>query len=277
MKLRTSQATLLGILAAVAAASPATASVTLFADTFDRPDNTDLNATTTGKSGTLGALSWVEKKSSGEPQIISNNLRLGETGAGGGGYSLAYADHNFTDAVITTGGEFTVSIVLPGSIASGGNTRLTGFMVGNSKAEIDGWATSSPTDAAWTSDFFFGYDPTNPGLAVGSYIFDGNTQVFYSNTNYSAAGATLSVRFHGIDDFNAGSTVNYQAFINGGSPVSSGSFTWSGTNENYIALYSNYTLDRGTIGSFEVTAVPEPTSALMAGLLAGCGLLRRRR
>lgn len=147
MNLRASRSTLPGILAAVASASPATASVTLFADTFDRPNNTDLNAATTGKSGTLGALSWIEKKSGGEPQIDNNNLRLGETGAGGGVYPLAYADHNFTDTVITSGGGFTVSIVLPGSIASGGNTRLTGFMVGDSKAEIDGWATSSPTGA----------------------------------------------------------------------------------------------------------------------------------
>jgi hypothetical protein len=47
--------------------------------------------------------------------------------------------------------------------------------------------------------------------------------------------------------------VNYEAFINAGS-VKTGSFTWSGTNENYMILYSNYTGNNGLVDNFEVSA-----------------------
>ncbi|MCH7227084.1 Ig-like domain-containing protein [Haloferula sp. A504] len=225
----------------------------LFADTFNRPDSSDLNASASGKSGTLGTLDWVEVKSAGEPTVTGNTLRLGESGGGGGGYSLAYPDHNFIDSSIASSGEFTVSVDL-GATGSGGGTRFSGIAVGNSKAELDGWSTSSPT--LFTSDFFFGYDPTG---TTEVKIFRGGQQVYQQTINLNGGG-TLSVRFHGFSDFNANTTVSYEAFINGGSPVATGSFFWSGTDENYIALYSNYTLMQGILDNFEVrTATGTPT------------------
>ena len=63
----------------------------LFADTFDRPDNTDLNASTAGKSGTLGLLNYgVEIHGSCSAAIDNNRLKLRENGGGGGGAIIAY-------------------------------------------------------------------------------------------------------------------------------------------------------------------------------------------
>ena len=254
--------------------SPQAATITLFEDTFDRADNTNLNAVSTGKSGTLGALDWVEVKSAGEPTITSNTLRLGETtgtttSGGGGGWSIAYVDHNFTDATITSGGEFTVSVDLVGSISSGGNTRFNGFAVGHSLAEVSGWSANTP--ASFASDFFFGYDPTG---TTEVKIFTSGSQV-HQRTVDLGAGAELSVRFT-LSDFNTGSTVNYEAFVNGASE-DTGSFTWSGTNENYLALYSNYTAMNGKLDNFSVSTVPEPSSQVLMGLAAVvlCALRRR--
>jgi len=245
---------------------------TLFADSFDRPNNTDLNAATTGKSGSLGALDWVEVKSGGEPQIDSNELRIGETGAGGG-WSIAYVNHNFTDALITTGGEFTVSVDLGSPLNSGGGTRFLGFGVGNSLAEVSGWSSNNPT-TTFTSDFFYGYDTT--GTKEVKVFKNGTTQDYQQSINLDGGGS-LSVRFSSITDFNSGSTVNYEAFINSGS-VKTGNFAWSGTNENYLFLYSNYTANQGLLDNFEVSAVPEPLTLTALGLLGllACGRRRRR-
>jgi hypothetical protein len=248
---------------------------TLFADSFDRGDNTNLNASTTGKSGSLGALDWIEKSSSATAEINSNRILLGETGGAGGGWAIAYPNHNFNDALISSNGEFTVSADL-GGVSSSGNVRFAGFGAGNSLTDLSNWSSNNPT-STFTSDFFMGYDPTSGGTAVGTYIFkSGTTQDFYDNQSRTE-GTTLSATFT-FADFNAGSTVNYEAFINGTS-VKTGSFTWSGDNENYLFLYSNYSNSNGRLDNFEVSTVPEPTSAALfgLGLLGLIGFGRRRK
>jgi len=120
---------------------------------------------------------------------------------------------------------------------------------------------------------FFGYDPTG---TTEVKIFLGGTEAYQQTIDLSAGG-TLSARFYGFSDFNSGTTVNYEAFINGGLPVATGNFTWSGTNENYINLYSNYTDDNARLDNFEVIAVPEPSSlAMLCMSSVGLYLLRRR-
>lgn len=265
----------LSVLSASALLAGSAQAVTLFADNFDRDDSTNLNASGDGKSGTLSTSDWIEVASSGNPFIENDTLRIGETNAGAG-WSIAYLNHNFTDGIITTGGEFTVSVDLSGSLGSSGSVRFLGFAVGSSFAEVSGWTSNNPT-STFTPDFFFGYDPTSGGTAVGAYVYkNGTTQDHYENVNLSGVATdTLSVRFSGISDFDAGSTVNYEAFINGSS-IKTGSFTWSGNDENYINVYSNYTQHQGRLDNFSVTAVPEPGSLALLGL-GGLMIARRRR
>lgn len=260
----------------VLASSGTAGAATLFADNFNRANDTDLNASTDGKSGSLGALDWLVRNggAGGASFISDNTLRLGENqsdGSGNNGFATAYLNHNFIDGMITTGGEFTVSVALSNTLITAGGTRFTGFTVGNSLAEVQNWSRNTP---AYTSDFFIGYDPT--GTKEVRIFTNGSATDDYQQGIDLSAGATLSVRFSGISNFNTGSTVTYEAFINGGTAVKTGTFNWSGTNENYLNVFSNYTHNSGTLDNYSVTVIPEPSAALLGGL-GMLALLRRRR
>lgn len=245
-------------LPALLAVSPlsAQASTVLFADTFDRPDSADLNASSVGKSGTLGALTWIKTFNRGHGVIESNRLTFHDDGAGGG-WVTAYLDHNFIDPGILTEGGFTVSVDLVSPDSMGG-TRFTGFSVGNALTHVQKWPGNNPAD--FPSDFFIGYDPTTPKEVK---IFLGGKEDFRQAVDLSE-GATLSVRFSGITGFEAGSTVNYEASINGNA-VKTGSFTWSGTNENYINLFSNFLGQKALVDNITIRtgagASPGPNPA----------------
>lgn len=228
--------------------SPANAQKVLFADNFNRSDNTDLNASAVGKAGTLGMLDWIEVSSGSneDPVISSETLILGEAGGATGGWSIACVDRNFIDVELVESGEFTVNVDIAG-ISEGGGTRFSGLAIGHSLSEINGWSANVPS--GFSSDFFFGYD--NRGTREIKVFIHGGIEDYQQTINLDT-GAELSVRFSGISNFNAGSSINYEAFVNGTS-VKTGSFVWSGTGENYIALYSNYSGGNGVLDNFEVS------------------------
>ena len=95
-------------------------------DTFNRTNNTNLNADDTGKSGSLAHVSWNVVSHKGSPEIVSNQLQLGESSAAGG-WSIAWINHNFTDSQIYNSGEFTVSVDL---INLGSTTELKIYLGG---------------------------------------------------------------------------------------------------------------------------------------------------
>jgi methionine-rich copper-binding protein CopC len=219
----------------------------MFADNFDRPNSTDLNASTVGKSGSLGALNWVEKVGSGGNASISGNS-LFATGATSG-FSMSYVDHNFIDAAISSGGGFSISIDLE-HYSTQGTIRLLGIAMGMSKAEAEGWAHNVPTSFTY-ADLFVGYRGNQSAIQV----FDNGTEVINNTTagDASTLPKKLQIDFT-CPDFNAGSTVNY-AVTFGGAAMGTGSFTWSGTNENYIGVYSNLFPASGTTGQMDDFAV----------------------
>jgi hypothetical protein len=66
-----------------------------------------------------------------------------------------------------------------------------------------------------------------------------------------------------------------QAFVDGVSVYNSSSFTWDGNNGSlYMELE---TLENTRIDNLAISIVPEPSTALLAGLCAGSLMLRRRR
>ena len=228
----------------------------MFADNFDRPNSTDLNASTVGKSGSLGALNWVEKVGSGGNASTSGNS-LFATGSTSG-FCMSYVDHNFINAAISSGGGFSISIDLE-HYSTQGTVRLAGIAMGMSKAEAEGWAHNVPTSFTY-ADLFVGYRGNQSAIQV----FENGTEVINNTTagDASTLPKKLQIDFT-CSDFNVGSTVNY-AVTFGGVPIGTGSFTWSGTNENYIGVYSNLYPASGTTGQmddFAVTAmVAEPSS-----------------
>jgi methionine-rich copper-binding protein CopC len=224
----------------------------MFADNFDRPNSTDMNASAVGKSGSLGALNWVEKVGSGGNASISGNA-LFATGSTSG-FCMSYVDHNFINAAISSGGGFSISIDLE-NYSTQGTVRLAGIAMGMSKAEAEGWAHNVPTSFTY-ADLFVGYRGNQSAIQV----FENGTEVINNATagDASTLPKKLKIDFT-LSDFNVGSMVNY-AITFGGAAMGTGSFTWSGTNENYIGVYSNLFPASGTTGQLDDFAV----SALMA-------------
>jgi len=242
----------------------------LINDTFNRTNNTNLNADDTGKSGSLAHVSWNVVSHKGSPEIVSNQLQLGEFSAAGG-WSIAWINHNFTDSQIYNSGEFTVSVDLI-NLGSIGGTRFSGFSVGNTLSDLTNWSANTPNN--FTSDFFIGYDPTG---TTELKIYLGGTQDYQQTINLGSE-ANISVRFHSFSNFNSGTNVNYEASVND-SIVKTGVFSWSDTSQNYINLYSNYTFNTARFDNFEVSSVPEPSIyALFIGVSAlGYAFCRRRK
>ncbi len=250
----------------VLAAGPLLANDVLFLDTFNRPDSTTtdgtgLNEATSGKSGALGTLTWTGKTALNSPtgnivDINGNSLRIDSVGSNGADGGLAYiSDHNFNDASIKSAGTFKVSVDIA-SASSAGDGRNIGFGVGSSLSELA--SVTSASAGSSPSDVFFVYDSV--GASQGLRVFhngvaqSGGLLPFPSGSGAPSPPDTISGTFT-FADMNSGTTLNYELFVNGVSVVT-GSTAWSGTDENYICLMSNYT-NASTFDNFNVT-VPGP-------------------
>lgn len=211
-----------------------------FSDSFDRTDNTDIDASSTGMSGTLSPLAYQEVwEGSGDPtsiQIVSNQLNV----AVGSGMSSLFLDHNFIDTAILTADGFSVSLdVVSINTADDPANRFGGFGVGNTLAE-----------AQAAQDSFDSLVPFRPntaragtGIGVSDFYadlaLDGSLRL-WSNGNLlntisvGAASGTITVNFY-MSDFNAGSPVTAIVYFNG-IQTDIQSFTWDNTNANYIGI-----------------------------------------
>ena len=276
----------------------------LFADSFDRSDTRNIDAALTGITDNTGSSlaadgvythAWIDPANSPGPQdgnaangggarIHSSTLQL----AVGAGTSNAFVNHNFTNAAILSGGGFSVSFELAnvaGSFAGINIQQGGGFGLGMSAAEAAGTgdafdlATSKMTGAFHDGSTIGATVPVN--VASDFWIaLRGNGSLVWGGSSGTVAGLLAGSKFGTVTvdftlaDFNAGSTVNYEVFFNAASQ-GTGSFTWSGTAENYIGLDARDSAGIN-LDNFSVTAIPEP-SAVALGLLGLTALLRRRR
>lgn len=205
----------------------------LFGDSFNRPDSTDLNASAIGKYGSLGALSHTSRIiGSGNVQLSAGQLlaqAVLPTGTFGG---LVYINHNFTEASITSGGGFSITVDL-NTYSTAGSGRYMIVGVGQSSSELDGQTTAS-LGTATVADLAVGFRGTTSTLEIRK---NGGSPIVTSSLPSAPAKMRIDYDF---SDFNAGSTVNYSVFFNDDpTAFTSGTFTWSGANENYISLSSN--------------------------------------
>lgn len=283
----------------------------IFADSFDRPDSHDIDAVTTGMTNNTGTVfgssavytsPWVDPNTvgpgfgapdgtannGGGQQILSNELQKYNPGT-----ANLFVNHNFVNAAILAAGGFSVSLDVNGvSQATSGQGAAIGIGMSLAEAQsghdaFDGTTSPATTVSKYTNAF---QDTT---FTTGTVLSDfyialrgdktlawglgGTTPSVAAPTKVTVAGktGTFMAKFS-FSDFNAGSPVNYAVFYHG-VQQGSGTFNWSGTNENYIGVDArDSTLVR--MDNLNISTVPEPTTVSLFAAALGClGLYRRRR
>lgn len=243
----------------------------VFADTFDRANSSDLNASSGGKSGTLGALNWNERQTQsavGDVEIASNRMVI-NSGTNNTGSNVPYVDHNFIGYTSMTISFDFIAATNAGSI------RDLGFGIGNSKDTLDALISSGPFGRiriGFDNATSIANSSPETGISIRGI---GITSVHLPRTLVS--GDTISATFN-FANMNAGTTINFEVFHEEVS-VHTGTGTWGVTDQNYIGFYNTHHTFGGEdniIDNFVVDAIPEPSAALLGGL-GLLALLRRRR
>ncbi|MDB4265384.1 sialate O-acetylesterase [bacterium] len=212
----------------------------LFADTFDRPNNTDLSAVDTGMSGDLSPLSYTTRTvgTSVTIDILNNRLRINGPASSGTFGGLAYIDnHNFIDGAILAGGGFSVSLDIS-AYSTAGSGRWMAVGVGQSLTELETQPGVDPP--SHSSDLVVGYRNSTDTLAIYK---DGVLDEAESKTGIPNPPTTMRIEYL-LGNFAAGSEVTYNVFFDDDeTSFTSGTFTWSGTDENYLSIASNLSND----------------------------------
>lgn len=212
----------------------------LFSDNYNRPNNTDIDASSVGMAGTLAPQVYVEAfEGSGvatSTQILNNLLNV----AMGPGMGSLFIDHNLTDAAILSADGFSVSLdVVTITTADDIANRFGGFGVGNTRDE--------GVNARDSFDSLVPFRPNiaraNTGIGVSDFYvdlaLDMNLRI-WSKGNLletiavGAAAGTIRADFY-VTDFNAGSAVIADVYFNGVRRATH-SFTWDNTNANYLGI-----------------------------------------
>jgi hypothetical protein len=277
-----------GMIVSAGLATSQARAITLFADNFDRPDNRDIDGAVTGITNNTGtsfgasavySSPWVDPATvaplfgvpdavpgnGGGQQVLSNEFQLKY----GAGTANAFVNHNFTNASILSAGGFSVTLdVLGYNQATVGQGAA--IAIGMSLTEAQSGHDANDGNPAPIAKYSNGFQDTAFASTVLSDFYialRGNGTLAWGSGNaaptsvaVAAKTGTIKASF-GVTSFNAGSNVTYEVFYNGASQ-GVGSFTWSGTNENYIGLDGrDNTVVR--VDNFSIdTAVPSPKPTL---------------
>jgi hypothetical protein len=228
------------IIGAVSTAHAAVTGTVLFSDSFNRPNNNDIDASATGMAGSYAPVIYQEAfEGSGQPTsiaIVSNQLNV----AMGVGMSSLYIDRNLTGADILNADGFSVSMdVVSITSADDPGNRFGGFGVGNTRDE-----------AAAARDSFDSPVPLRPntaranqGIGVSDFYVDlaldqnlrlWSNGALLNTIPVGAAAGTITVDFF-VSDFNAGSQVTAVVYFNGVQKDVQ-EFTWDHANSNYLGI-----------------------------------------
>jgi hypothetical protein len=279
----------------------------IYSDTFDRSNTNNIDASLSGITDNTGSSLPVDGVYS-TPWVDPANQAGGPDGnaANGGGQRInnnayekfspgtanLFVNHNFINPEILTAGGFSVSLDVL-STSTSNNGRGAAIAIGMSQSEAqsghDGFDGNPAPVAKYSNAFFDGPDaPFTTGAVLSDFYFAlrGNSSVAWgsgtatpTSVAVAAKTGTLSADFT-FSSFSAGATVNYTVRYNGVAQ-GTGTFTWSGTNENYVGIDArDGTLVR--MDNFSVTTIPEPaTAGLIASLIVsaavcGCRWTNRR-
>lgn len=254
-----------------------------FLDTFNRPDNNDVDADApTGQSGSVSLpVSWVETT---DAAGINNDESLTNIGndtlglADGPNMSALYPDQNFING---SSSSMSVSLDLTENLGSANDlNRWVGFGVGATQAEAAATGNDFGSDLGGVDQAPFGFKGNQSGTLEGSGVSDffvawertGSEpdtsgqisvwkngvkgQIFDNSGSFYDIGNTLSVIFS-YPDFTAGSTVAADIYY-GGLLVGNDTFTWDNTDSNYIGISSRQNGEGFSVDNFMVEFDPTP-------------------
>jgi arylsulfatase len=267
---------------------PATNGSDLFVDTFNRPDETNIDASATGMWGSrvppigIDAAYYEGYEGSGLPtsiQIVSSNLQM----AVGVGMSENGIIHNFTGSDIVDAGGFSVELTVQeiNTDSSDAANRFVGFGVGLSQAEAAAggdindnsgilFRGKQGTANRGVSDFFVELD-LNGNIKVWT------NGVLLDTVSVGQASGTLTASF-ACAGFTTDDTVTVNVFFNGqqvdintaDANSLSRTFKWDHNDSNYIGLSaraSNYTqMDNLAIRKLPLAAGAAINYAMQYGL-----------
>ena len=264
----------------------------LFSDSFDRPDNVNISASTDGMGGLLSPLVYVEigdevifpiASGSGQPNpdltnIENNQLHL----ADGPNMSTLYLDHNFVDSEFPDAGGMRIGLTIVSNQGPlMGIDSFVGFGVGNTLEECENiWFDYNGTgfrgrvnNHAGTSDFWVGWSPAAGGTiqvykngptSEGGENYDAATDVVLSGND------RLELEMY-FDSFTAGSPVVAVVLWNS-EIVAIDSFEWDHDNANYIGV--NARQGNGyTVDDLEVAAIYNDRAQVPAPADGATGLV----
>ena len=269
----------------------ASAQTTLFSDSFDRAttQENDIDATSTGMSGTLAPLVYNEN---GDDTLVLINVPDYETPeimtnlendtlhlADGPNASAFYLEHNFIDSAITSDGILSVKFDLLSNDGTFTDTqRFVGFGVGATLAEFQAQAqldeggtpdskalrgTVNVADSGF-GDLWVGWSPNGTGVIqvikngnLMQSIDDGITNAVDGEGDLqpyaegSTTGATLELRM-AVADFDAGSVVPATIYFNGVA-IGGDTFRWDNTDGNYIGVAARQNNEGFTVDNLAIS------------------------
>jgi hypothetical protein len=256
----------------------------LFSDSYNRPDNTDIDASSGGMGGLLSPMAYVERDellhANAAEALILSNVELNQLHlADGPNMSVVYLNHNFTDAAITAAGGMKIGLTIvsnDGTLVDGG--RYVGFGVGSTLAQA---STAQFDFTAGAASAFRGSVATStPGHS--DFYVDWNTKGYLDvfkngptvtgGQSYTIPGITLSGNDRLelellFDSFDDGAAVIAKILWNG-NVVGTDSFFWDadGLSENYIGITARQNLAGFTVDDLLIEAIPEPGTLILLGL-----------
>jgi hypothetical protein len=252
----------------------------LFSDSYDRANDTNIDASSVGMGGTLSPMTYVESwEGSGAAtsiQINSNKLNV----AMGPGMSNLYLDHNFTDAEISTAGGFSVSLdVLSIVVSDDTANRFGGFGLGMTLAEA---AAAKDINDHPTTMRARGILPGAATVGICDFFVDTaldnklrvwSNGVLLTTIDVASYVGTIKVNFS-VPDFNAGSLVTANVFFNG-SFMTTQTFDWDNTGANYFGISGRCPAAGVFLDNLEIATIPEPATLLL--LTVGCAICRFKK
>ena len=180
--------------------------------------------------------------------MLNNELSInGPAGSGEFGALVYLNDINFnSDVIDLEESAFSVQVDIT-RYSTVGSGRYMGIGIGQSLAELESQVGVAPTSSV--ADLYIGFRETTGALEIyNNGVYNEAESV---TTNLPSASVTMRIDFY-ASSFSAGEEVSYNLhFNNSATAFTSGTFTWSGTDENYICLSSNLT-NSSTFDNFEV-------------------------